>query len=199
MTRRLAREEGILVGGSCGAAVVGVVKYVEKYNIPENKVIVVLLPDSGRSYLSKIFNDDWMRENGFLDKENDLKVGDVIKNKNKLSQLLSVNSKEKISKALEIMRKYDISQLPVIENNKSIGTVKENDILNKILENLNLVNENVSNLMSESLPEIDKSESVSNLINKFSKTSPAILVKDNDNYIGIITKMDLISFLGGKN
>lgn len=197
MTRRLAREEGILVGGSCGAAVAGVVKYVKKHNIPENKIIVVLLPDSGRSYLSKIFNDDWMKENGFIDKESNYKVIDIINKKSKLNQLILINKNEKISKALELMKKYDISQLPVIEENKSIGTIKENETLNKILEDLNLINEDVSKLMSETLPEVESLDEVSNLINKFNKNNPAILVKENDKYIGIITKMDLISFLGG--
>lgn len=197
MTRRLSKEEGILVGGSCGSAVAGVIKYIEEKNISEDKIIVVLLPDSGKSYLSKIFNDDWMKENGFIEKENNFKVIDIIENKNKLNQLLFVTEKEKLSDALDIMKKNDISQLPVIENNELIGTIKENDILNKVLSDFNLLNETVNKLISEKLPEVDKLETISNLINKFSKNSPAILVKDENKYIGIITKMDLISFLGG--
>ncbi|MFN8672982.1 MAG: cystathionine beta-synthase [Candidatus Sericytochromatia bacterium] len=200
MTRRLAREEGLLVGGSCGSAVMGTIKYIQKYDLGEDKVVVVLLPDSGRNYLSKIFSDDWMKENGFMN-ENSLNshVIDLVNYKGNGRGIISIESDKKVIEAIEIMKKNDVSQLPVFEGDKIVGSVEESVILNKVLENMENSQKSVKDFMAAVFPTVNLEDRVEDIYKKLHDGSPAIIVLENNiKPVDLITKMDLITFLGGK-
>lgn len=198
MTRRLAREEGLLVGGSCGSAVAGAIKYIEKHNLGNDKTVVVLLPDSGKSYLSKIFSDNWMKENGFLEPSMDTSVLQLLQFKGKMREVVSISADKTASEAVESMRINDISQLPVTENGKIVGSIHESYLLNKLFENMNDKLKPVKELMSPPFPTSNINDRVSGVYKKLSDGSAAVIILDNNEPVGIITKMDLISFLGGK-
>src|SRR5688500_4583895 len=133
MTRRLAREEGLFVGGSCGAAVAGAIKYAEQSGRKEN--ILVLLPDGASKYLSKIFNDDWMRQNGFLDEPDPLGTVQDILARQKGRTLISVRRGQQIRSVIPLLKEYSISQLPVLDQDgKMIGMVAEVDLLNHLVK-----------------------------------------------------------------
>ncbi len=198
MTRRLAREEGLLVGGSCGSAVVGAYKYIIKHNLGKDKTVVVLLPDSGRSYLSKIFSDNWMKENGFMEQTMDTNVLQLLHSKGNVRELISISPEKTVAEAVELMRSNDISQLPVLENDTIIGSIQESNILNKIFENLNITQKQIKELMSAPFPTINADEKVSQVYKKLSGGNPAVVVLENKIPVGLVTKMDLITYLGGK-
>jgi cystathionine beta-synthase len=198
MTRRLAREEGLLVGGSCGSAVVGACKYITKHDLGEDKTVVVLLPDSGRSYLSKIFSDNWMKENGFMEQTMDTSILQLLNSKGKARDLIAIAPDKTVADAVELMRSNDISQLPVLENGAIIGSIQESNILNKIFENMNITGKQIRELMSPPFPTASSEEKVSQVYKKLSGGNPAVVVLENKTPVGLITKMDLITFLGGK-
>ena len=137
MTRRLAREEGLLVGGSCGMAVQAALEVAGR--AVEDDVIVVLLPDGGRGYLSKVFNDDWMADYGFLQTDGDRTVGDVLRTKSgALPQLVHTHPQETVREAIDILRHYAVSQLPVVraeppvKTAEVVGSVVERDLLDAL-------------------------------------------------------------------
>lgn len=200
MTRRMAREEGLLVGGSCGSAVMGTIKYIQKHDLGEDKVVVVLLPDSGRSYLSKIFSDDWMKENGFMDEHTlESNVMDLVTYKGNGKGIISVQSNEKLIDAIEKMKKNDVSQLPVFEDNNIVGSVHENVILNKVLESMENSQKPIKEFMGEPFPIVNLEDRVDLLYKKLSEGNSAVIVVENNiKPVDFITKMDLITFLGGK-
>jgi cystathionine beta-synthase len=127
--RRLAREEGILVGGSAGTALAAALKYSQR--LPQPRQIVVLLPDTGRNYISKIFSDEWMQQNGFWQGHvsRAVKIAEVLGQKKVLPPLISVQPQDKLKFAIQLFQPHNISQLPVIENNRVVGSLNEASIL----------------------------------------------------------------------
>lgn len=200
MTRRLAREEGLLVGGSCGSAVMGAIKYIQKYDLGEDKVVVVLLPDSGRSYLSKIFSDDWMKENGFMSEHSmNSYVIDLLNYKGNGKGLLCISTDKKVIDAIEIMKKNDVSQLPVFEGSNVVGCVHENTILSSVLGDMSVAQKPIKDFMEKPFPTVNLENSVEDVYKKLSEGNSAVIVLENNiKPVDLITKMDLISFLGGK-
>ncbi len=196
MTRRLSREEGVLVGGSCGSAVAGANKYIQKHNLGEDKLVVVLLPDSGRNYLSKIFSDNWMKENGFLDPSMDMPVSQLLAQKDKPKDLLFVSIDHTVSDAVKMMKEYDISQMPVLEHGKMIGSVQESNLLNKVFEDMNVFSKSVKEVMNESLPTIISTDKISMVFSKLSNGASAVIVTENDMPVSLVTKMDMLAFMG---
>ncbi len=192
-SRRLTREEGIFAGGSCGSAVAGALKFAAQ--LSENDVVVVLLPDSGDKYLSKIYNDVWMREHGFLTPER-ITMKYVLEQKSKnLSPLISIDRNTLVRKAIDILKQHDVSQLPVIENGKCVGVVTESALLSAVLEKPELFESGISKLMEKSLPEIQLHEEVSSAIKIFAQKNPAILVMDGKNPVGIVTRFDVLEYM----
>lgn len=196
MTRRMAREEGLLVGGSCGAAVVGALRYVEKMNLDESKVVVVLLPDSGRSYLSKTFSDEWMRENGFFEPSMDTSVAQLLMSKGNSRELLYLTPSHTVADAVKMMKSFDISQLPVMDNGTILGSVHESTVLNKVFEDMTITNKSVKDIMQEVLPSVKEQDRVSAVYDKLSSGASAVVVFDGQKPVGLVTKMDMISYLG---
>jgi cystathionine beta-synthase len=199
MTRRLAREEGLLVGGSCGMAVVAALEVARKAG-PDD-VIVVLLPDSGRGYLSKIFNDDWMADYGFLTTSGETTVGDVLRRKShNMPELVHGHPGETIREAIDILREYHVSQMPVVIGEppvmsaEVVGAVVERDLLDGLFAGRASLTDPVGMHMSASLPTVGAGEPVGEAVAALEKADAA-LVLDDGKPIGVLTRQDLLAFL----
>jgi len=191
MTRRIAREEGIFVGNSAGSAVAGLLQLQGK--LTENDLVVVLFHDHGSRYIGKIFNDDWMRERGFLD-ENIKTAGDMIVN-HKNEPLVSLYSEELVSHAIAKMRKFGISQIPVTKDGNFVGSLDDSHVYQLLVENSSLRDAPISSVMQDAFPVVKTTatlEEVSKLINK---QTHAVLVQTPNGGYHIITKYDIISSL----
>ncbi len=189
--RRLAREEGLLMGYSSGSALAGLLQLKDKFTA--NDVVVVIFHDHGSRYVGKIYNDDWMRERGFL--ENELLVRDLVKS-NAGRELITVNANDKVRHALHLMKEYDISQMPVMNGDEMVGSVSENTILTFILENpLNHAEKPVLDIMDEPFPMVEEELPVRKL-NKFvTKKIPAVMAKDKSGKMYILTKYDILQMI----
>lgn len=195
--RHLAREEGILAGGSCGAAIFGGLKYAQK--MEAGQTMVILLPDTGRNYLSRYFSDEYMKENGFWDETESISVGELLEKKPTHSNgapVLTVNAEEAVTVAIEIMKRHSISQLPVMRDTELVGTLQENALMNRIFEDASTLKARVEDVMSEALPIITRESSLSSVYQLLLNGRPAVLVLDRESKpCGIVTKIDLIEHI----
>lgn len=192
--RHMARAEGILSGGSCGAAVFGALQIARRYD--ESTNIVVILPDGGRSYLSKFYSDEYMKENGFWDPSSDnYSVEDLLKQRNaeKKPAVVTIEANASVPDAVALMREHNISQLPVMEDGEVVGSVQETVLMNRIFEDSSCLNQQVREVMSEALPTISQDTKVASVYQLLLQGRPAVLVLDHDSTpSGIVTKIDLI-------
>ncbi|MGQ7294823.1 cystathionine beta-synthase [Quadrisphaera sp. KR29] len=205
MTRRLAREEGLLVGGSCGMAVVGALRVAK--DLPADAVVVVLLPDSGRGYLGKIFNDAWMRSYGFdVDAPGTAAVGgatagDVLRGKSgRLPDLVHTHPTETVHDAIEILREYQVSQMPVVGAEPPVmagevsGSVTEEGLLEAVFSGAASLSDAVSKHMAAPLPLVGAGEPIGDLREKL-RSARAVLVAVDGKPAGVVTRADLLAFL----
>lgn len=194
MARRLTREEGLFVGGSAGTAVAGALKIAER--LKPDEVMVILLPDTGERYLSKVYNDDWMRENGFLMPER-VTVRYVLQGKARtLPPLIAVDPTTTVRKALDLIKEHDVSQLPVIDSKgKAVGSVEDGDLMSAVLENNALLDAPVSQLMKKTFPVIGADSPIEHAIDLLTKKHPAVLVEDDHKTVGILTRYDVIEYM----
>ncbi len=204
MTRRLAREEAMLVGGSCGMAVVAALRVAEQAG--PDSIVVVLLPDGGRGYMSKIFNDAWMSSYGFLRSRLDgsteqSRVGDVLRRKSgELPDLVHTHPSETVRDAIGILREYGVSQMPVVGAEPPVmagevaGSVSERELLSAVFEGRAKLADAVSLHMSPPLPMIGAGESVS-AAGKALRDWDALMVVEEGKPAGVITRYDLLGFL----
>src|SRR4051812_19717786 len=191
MTRDLVRLEGLYVGGSGGAAVAGAIKYAQASGKKEN--ILVLLPDSAQKYLSKIFNDDWMRENGFLDDQPGLgTVRDLLQGK--AGNIVSATPSDKVRDVIATVKSLGISQLPVLENGKLKGIVAEVDLLRHLVSGAGTLDSSIAGLIESDYATVTPETKIELLQQVLSDAKMAI-VAERDGVVGIITKIDLIDFL----
>jgi cystathionine beta-synthase len=188
-TRRLAMEEGIFVGNSAGAAIKGVLQLKEHFK-PED-VVVVLFHDSGSRYVGKMFNDDWMRERGFLDQEI-TKASDLIKNHSD-KPLVVVRTEELVSHAIERLKKFNISQIPVIDSSGFVGSVDESDLFKSFVINKNIGNTPIREIMGKPYPIVNENTSIAAVSKLIDKENQAVLVVLENGKHHIITKHDIIS------
>ena len=188
-TRKMAREEGIFAGNSCGAAVKGLLQL--KKHFKKEDVVVVLLHDSGSRYVGKMYNDDWMRERGFLD-HNVVTAEDLV-NGHENKPLVSVFAEELVSHAIAKMRKFGISQIPVIKDNKFVGSVDDSAIYQSLVDHPELSDAPISSIMGPAFPIVNNGTSVEELCKLINKDTPAVLVKISDDSHHIVTRYDIIS------
>ncbi|MEO8169189.1 MAG: pyridoxal-phosphate dependent enzyme, partial [bacterium] len=194
MARRLTREEGLMSGGSAGTAVAGLLKAAHQFK--DDDVVVVLLPDSGERYLTKIFNDDWMKENGFLVPER-ITARYILEFRKKTSDLVSVDPLTSVRKTLELIKQHDISQIPVLDRGKPVGAVHDSDIMARVMENPALMDSPVSTVMDASFQIVNIDTHVEDFLRLMtSKKNSAVLIEDHQKIIGILTRYDVIEFLG---
>jgi cystathionine beta-synthase len=197
MARRIVREEGIFVGGSCGAAVAGALRAIPQMNLTSEHTVVVLLPDSGSRYLSKFFDDNWMRDNGFLNTDwSQGTVGDFIQ-ANRLRPVVVAHPDETLGIVIKRMKQHDFSQLPVTNGDGRLkGMVSESDILNYMLDNSHA---SFGDVTIESLIQhattVDESTPLNTLSDVLQKAKTAVLVDSQQRVNGVITMMDVIDFL----
>lgn len=201
MTRRLAREEGLLVGGSCGMAVVAALDVAARAN-PDD-LVVVLLPDGGRGYLSKIFNDDWMSSYGFLRSplsgtEETLHVGEILRRKaGDLPDLVHTHPSETIRDAIEILREFNVSQMPVVGQEPPVligevaGSVSERELLSAVFEGRAQLTDAVSLHMEPPLPLVGTGETLEDVIAAL-RESDAVMVIEEGKPLGVLTRHDLL-------
>ena len=189
--RRLAKEEGILLGYSAGSALAGLLQM--KDQLKPTDVVVILFHDHGSRYMGKLYNDDWMRERGFLDSE--LKVRDLITNKRD-KKFISVPSTESVKNVLKLMKDMDISQLPVMEGDEIKGSITESTILEFILNNpLQNSEKHVAEIMAQPFPIVGVDLAVKDLNKYISKNVPAVIAKDLSGDLIILTQYDIIQAL----
>lgn len=187
-TRKIALEEGIFVGNSAGAAVKGLLQLKEHFKAED--VVVVLFHDSGSRYVGKMFNDDWMRERGFLE-EDITKAEDVIKDHIDKS-LVIVRTEELVSHAIERMRKYKISQIPVIDITGFVGSVDESDLFQAFVTDKNVADKPIKDVMGRPYPIVKLGTSIEEVSKLFSRENAAVLVDLGNGKHHIITKYDII-------
>ena len=199
MTRRLAREEGLLVGGSSGMAVVAAAHVAAQ--LKPDDVVVVLLPDSGRGYLSKIFNDEWMADYGFLSAKHDITVSDVLQRKgNRLPELVHLHPTETVREAIDVLREYAVSQVPVVRaeppvmSAEVVGSVVERDLLDALFSGHAQLSDALEKHMSAPLPTIGGGEPVSAAMTALEHSGAAVVLIDGKP-TGVLTRQDLLGFL----
>lgn len=194
MARRLAREEGLLVGGSCGTAVAAALKYAAR--LTEPKYIVVLLPDTGRNYINKIYSDVWMQENAFWEgtKARTIKVGEILSQKTDFPSLISVTSRDTLSTATNLLQKLNISQLPVIDNHHVLGSLNEASLMKCLHDGINFSNQEVSAVMGKPLPILDEEVDISEAYRVLLSGTTGIIITHDEIPTGLITRADLIKY-----
>jgi cystathionine beta-synthase len=200
MTRRLAREEALLVGGSCGMAVVAALQVAE--SAPPDSVIVVLLPDGGRGYLGKVFNDTWMASYGFLPPSAGATVGDVLRRKDgTLPDLVHAHPNETVADAVHYLREFHVSQMPVVRAEppvmaaEVVGSVVERDILDLLFTNRAKLSDRLDQHMSAPLPTIGAGEPLETAMGAFAAADAALVLVDGKP-AGVVTRSDVLAFLG---
>ena len=199
MTRRLAREEGLLVGGSCGMAVAAALQVAAHGDADD--VIVVLLPDGGRGYLSKIFNDDWMADFGFLRTTKLATVADVLREKTQgMPSLVHAHPQDTVREAIDILREYHVSQMPVVKAEppvaiaEVVGSVVERDLLELLFTGQARLADPLERHMSPPLPVIGAGEPVDAAVTALEKADAAVVLADG-RPAGVLTRQDLLTHL----
>ncbi|HEY7143469.1 MAG TPA: cystathionine beta-synthase [Streptosporangiaceae bacterium] len=200
MTRRLAREEALLTGGSCGMAVVAALGVAEKAG--PGAVVVVLLPDGGRGYLSKVYNDEWMADYGFLSSETtEPRVADVLERKQGgLPPFVHAHPDETVRAAIESLREYEVSQLPVLNAEppvmaaEVVGSIVERDLLDALLSGKARPGDPVGGHMSAPLPMVGSGEPVSSVVRAMEKAGAAVVLVEGKP-AGMITRQDVLTYL----
>jgi cystathionine beta-synthase len=190
MARRLGREEGIFCGGSTGTNAVAALQVAR--DLSKDDVVVFLVADTGERYLSKFLSDEWMKEKRMLGVEkmtvgliNHLKADDVT------PHIVSVGANHKVSDALQMMKTYGLSQLPVLEEGRSVGSVREGRLMAKLLDNRDLLQATVSDVMDRAFPVVNEDVGVEAAV-KYLRSSPALLVEEYGRIVGIVTRQDVL-------
>ncbi|MFD9703943.1 cystathionine beta-synthase [Lentzea sp. NPDC059081] len=203
VTRRLAREEGLLVGGSCGMAAAAALRVAR--DLPEDAVVVVILPDGGRGYLSKVFNDRWMASYGFLPPDSTgATVGDVLRRKGGiLPDLVHAHPNETVGDAVAILREFGVSQMPVVNAEPPVmaaevaGAVNERDLLDALFTGKAQLSDRLDKHMSPPLPTLGAGEPVGIAMNALSHADAALVLEDGKP-AGVVTRQDILGFLAGR-
>lgn len=194
MARRITGEEGLLVGGSSGTAAVAAIKLAK--TLPSEAVLVVLFPDSGRGYMSKIFNDEWMIANGFLSEgKRRATVGDVLRTKRPLPPLITVNDTAVVKEALDLLRKYEISQIPVMHGREQVGSINDVAVMQSVFDQSDIVHKPVTEVMGRPFPVLEQSEEIEKAYKLLTLANPAVVVTDDGEPIGLLARQDIISYL----
>jgi cystathionine beta-synthase len=204
--RRMAREEGLLVGGSGGTAVHAALHVAA--GMPRGATVVTLIPDSGRAYLSKFYDDTYMYEHGFLDRAAPTPtVGEVLRHSRgehaDLPEMVVIEAHHRVGEAIALMQRYSISQLPVVRSSPPesfadvVGSLHERSLLDRVFKSPDALQEDVLGAMQPPLATVDEAESIDRVFADLSRGSPAVIVASGDRPAGVLTRSDLLEFLAG--
>jgi cystathionine beta-synthase len=199
--RRLAREEGLLVGGSSGSTIAGALRYAK--SLPDGAQVLTILPDSGRNYLSKFLDDNWMIEHGFLERAAPAPtVRELLRSKQgDTPPLLTIAAHQKVSEAIGLMEQYSVSQLPVVRDGEVssladvIGSLQDRDLLDRVFKNADALHEDVASAMQGPLAAVDASAIVDDIVTALTGGTNAVVVADAGRPIGVLTRSDLLDYL----
>jgi cystathionine beta-synthase len=189
MTRRLAKEEGLFVGWSCGSAVHGALEYAKEH-LKEGDQMVIILPDHGTRYLGKVYNDEWMRNHGFLEDKTFSTARDIIELR-KNYQLIAASKSDSVREAIGMMNAKSVSQIPVMENGEVVGSLTDTRLLARIVENPALKDAKVDEVMESSMKFVAL-DSTLDVLSSMVEKEKAVLVRDHQNQIHLITKHDIL-------
>ena len=189
MTREIARKEGIFVGNSAGSAVAGLLQLKDR--LKEDDVVVIIFHDHGSRYMGKMYNEDWLRERGFLADEK-LNARSILSKRGR-QEMISIDCEQTVLQAINTIKSLNISQIPVTQKGMIVGKLTESDILNSVLENPSLRSGLVKDIMTSSFPFIDLNTSIEKISSIINKENMAVLVEDETGNIEIITQYDIIN------
>ncbi|WP_345951044.1 MULTISPECIES: pyridoxal-phosphate dependent enzyme [unclassified Mucilaginibacter] len=189
MTRQIAMQEGIFAGNSTGSAVAGVLQMKDRFK--EGDVVVIIFPDHGTRYLGKMYNEDWLRERGFL-KDDKLTARDIIRKKES-TEIVTIDTEKTVLEAINTIKTLNISQIPVTQQGMVIGKITESDILDALLENPALKSQPVQTITTAPFPFVDLNASIDKISSMINKDNIAVLVEDEEGKIEIITQYDIIN------
>jgi cystathionine beta-synthase len=207
--RRLAREEGLLVGGSAGTTVWAAIEVAKRLG-PE-KTVLTMLPDSGRSYMSKFYDDNWMLEHGFLERRAPVPtVAQVLGSKRveeaAVPDIVTIGAHQKVGEAIDVMQRYSISQLPVVRDGELaslsdvIGSLQDRDLLDRVFKNPDSLHEDVAAAMQPPLSTVDIEQSVDEVFAALTGSRNAVVVARSGRPVGVLTRSDLLEYLAhGRN
>lgn len=187
MARRITKEEGIFVGYSAGSVISGLRQM--KDQLTKDDLVVVIFHDHGSRYVAKVYNDEWMMDRGFLEVKT---VRELLSGLGR-RRLVTIDQNSKVSDAMELMKKYDIEQVPVMLNNEMTGAVTQSGLFKKLMEETDVRDQLVGDVMEQSLPAVDMDMPVERLTHYISKDNGAVLVRDESGQYHILTKYDVLN------
>jgi cystathionine beta-synthase len=199
--RRLAREEGLLVGGSSGSTVAGALQFAG--NLGAGSRVLTILPDSGRSYLSKFLDDNWMLEHGFLERSAPApSVRELLRTKQgETPSFVTISAHQKVAEAIDVMERYSISQLPVVRDGEVtsladvIGSLQDRALLDRVFKNADALHEDVASAMQGPLATVEADASVDAIVTALTGGANAVVVGDGGKPVGVVTRSDLLDYL----
>lgn len=191
MTRRLAREEGLFCGWSCGSAVAGALEWAES-SMKEDDLMVIILPDHGTRYLGKVFNDSWMKDHGFLEERDYSTASDIIGSFDDNRTVLNVDSKTTVSDAVMSLTQANVSQAPVTQDGQVVGSLTDSQLLTNIIEDPSVKELPVSEVMGSPFQIVPKDTTLDVLASIINRDNPAVLVPDAGDRMRIITQHDVL-------
>src|SRR5437899_2612617 len=202
--RRLAREEGILAGGSGGTSVWAMLEVAERFG-PDARILT-MIPDSGRNYLSKFYDDNWMLDHGFVERRAPAPtIEQVLRSKYleeaDVPELVTISSHQKVGEAIDMMQRYSISQLPVVRDGEVasladvIGSLQDRDLLERVFRNPDALHEDVAQAMQPPLAAVDAGDSLDDVFSTLSGRTNAVVVAQAGRPVGVLTRRDLLEFL----
>ncbi len=191
MTRRLSREEGMFVGWSCGSAVWGAVQWA-KENLKEEDVMVIILPDHGSRYLGKIYNDDWMKDHGFLEEREFASAKNIISKQSGQDALTTVDKNTLVCDAVALLTAMAVDQLPVVDGDEFVGSLSDSKLLGQLIADPSLRDKTVADVMGPPFQFVTEDSTLDVLSSMINRDNPAVLVRDEQNRPRIITRHDLL-------
>jgi len=192
--RELTRKEGLFTGGSGGGAVCGAIKFAREH--PECKTILVILPDSGSRYLSKVYDDDWLRENSFLDDEETFgRLSDLMERQEQT--LITARPGDEVKGIIRLMKQHGISQLPVLEGDRLVGIISEGDLVQALLQDPEIINRPIEELVDQSYVVVPPDTPLTRLAAIFGEGKVALVVEQGK-VRSLVTKIDLIDHMAGQ-
>lgn len=191
MTRRLAREEGLFVGWSCGSAVHGALEWA-KENLKEEDMMVIILPDHGTRYLNKVYNDNWMSDHGFTESREYATAGDIVRSQNGNGNLFTIEKSASVGEAIRLMNKNGISQLPVTEGTEYVGSLIDSKILSRLIEEPSLREKTVGEVMDPPFQFVSINNTLDVLSSVLKQKNQAVMVRDEQDKVHIITQHDIL-------